>query len=101
MNYDDWLKIFKFLETEHHSNIFNAKYTFQIAFIIYQAHMLESENLIIEDVVNSPVLTCSDCAARSFIHQLTQMSYISMQPHPNDKRKKIIKCENKLISAFK
>lgn len=100
MNYDSWLKIFTFLETERHSNIFNSKYTFQIAFIIYKAYIEKRENLIIEDIVNSHVLTCSDCAARSFVHQLVQMHYISMVEHPTDKRKKVIKCQNKLVAAF-
>ena len=100
LTYENWLSIYNFLDGNRHEFIFNSKYTFQIAFMIYMSWKNKSENLIIEDVVNNTALSCSDCATRSFIHQLEQMSFITMEPHPNDKRKRVIKCQLKLVSVF-
>ena len=100
LTYETWLSVYNYLNHDLHSNIFNSRYTFQISFMIYMSWKNKSENLIIEDVVNNTALSCSDCAARSFIHQLVQMSYIKMESHPDDKRKRVIKCQIKLVSVF-
>ena len=100
LTYENWLSIYNFLDGNQHENIFNSKYTFQIAFMIYMSWKNKSESLITEDVINNTALSCSDCAARSFIHQLVQMSFITMESHPDDKRKRIIKCQIKLVSVF-
>ena len=98
--YETWLSVYNYLNHDKHRDIFNSRYTFQIAFMIYMSRKNKSENLIIEDVVNNTVMLCSDCAARSFIHKLRQMNYIKMESHPGDKRKKLIKCQLKLVSVF-
>ena len=100
LSYETWLSIYNFVDSNRHENIFNSKYTFQIAFMIYMSWKNKSENLIIEDVVNNTALSCSDCAARSFIHQLEEMNYIKMESHPDDKRKRVIKGQKKLVSVF-
>ena len=100
LSYQTWLSIYNFLDSNRHVNIFNSKYTFQIAFMIYNSWKNKSEKLITEDIINNTGLTCSDCAARSFIRQLGEMNYIIMEPHPNDKRKRVIKCQMKLVSIF-
>jgi hypothetical protein len=100
LSYETWLSVYNFLESSRHENIFNSKYTFQIAFMIYMSWKNKSEKLITEDVINNTGLTCSDCASRSFIHQLEEMNYVKREPHPNDKRKRVIKCQLKLVSVF-
>ena len=98
--YETWLSVYSYLNNHPISFIFNSRYTFQIAFMIYMTWKNKSENLIIEDVVNNTALSCSACASRSFIHQLEEMNYVKREPHPNDKRKRVIKCQLKLVSVF-
>lgn len=95
--YNIWRFVYEYLK-DADSNLFNTKYTFQIAFKIYSSHT-RNIHYITEDLVNDNILACSPCAARSFLHQLHDNEYIKYKPKNSDKRKKIIIPTKRLISA--